>query len=296
MAGDWIKMRVLLIRDPKVVSMADFLASERDFMNWLTNPVQQSCRESAFEHVTRNVICHVTVSALVTVWGVARERGDREGDDLVVKHCDLGNLDHIADVPCFGEAMQYVGWAAEEVLRDKVSSVRFPKFFRQEEPPAERHRDLNAERQRRYRQKKGQTGGVTQGQAKVETSNATGNVTVTPREEKRRVEKDTPPLPPLTGSLAALDTERFRGAWGDWLTHRKEKRKPVTATQAAKLLPQLAAEGEAAAVARIERAIANGYQGLIFPDEGRAANGARRGESFDDVIDRLSPKQEGGAP
>jgi hypothetical protein len=95
-----------------------------------------------------------------------------------------------------------------------------------------------------------------------------------PREEKRRIEKkENTPLPPFAGELAVLDTEKFRAAWADWLKHRKEKRKPVTATQAAKLLPKLAAEGERAAVDRIERAIANGYQGLIFPDEAAAQNG-----------------------
>jgi len=77
MAGDWIKMRVWLSRDPRVITMADFLSSERQFMNWLTDPVQQSCKESVYEHVTRNVTVALCVSALLVIWGTAREQGDR---------------------------------------------------------------------------------------------------------------------------------------------------------------------------------------------------------------------------
>jgi hypothetical protein len=292
MAGDWVPMRVDLDRDPKVIAITDFLATDRDFMNWLTNPVRRSCSESAYEHVTRDVLVSVTVRGLLRTWGTARVDGRRDDLDLVLEKTDLDTIDTIAGIPGFGEAMGYAGWA---VADEDNFRVTFPKFFLRNASTDELRREKDAARKRRERQKASQISSADNS-GQLRDLSADSPRTVTPIEEKRTVKKNTPPLPPLTGPLAVLDTERFRAAWGDWLTHRKEKRKPVTATQAAKLLPQLAAEGEAAAVARIERAIANGYQGLIFPDEGRAANGARRGESFDDVIDRLSPKQEGGAP
>lgn len=171
MANDWIKMRVWLCRDPRVIKMADHLAFQRDFMSWLTDPVQVTCDECAYEHVTRNVTVALCVTGLLVTWGTAREQGDRVGDDLIVKHTDLLTLDYITDIPCFGEAMAKVGWAEE--LPD--GSLLLPNFFLENESPDDRHRRQAAERQARFREK---------------NSNADvtplSNVTVTHREEKRR--------------------------------------------------------------------------------------------------------------
>ena len=77
MAGDWIKMRVWIARDPKVIQMADWIAEQREFMDWLTDPVRHSCNVTAYEHVTRNVTTALCVTGLLVTWGTARERGDR---------------------------------------------------------------------------------------------------------------------------------------------------------------------------------------------------------------------------
>lgn len=290
MAGDWVKIRVWLHRDPKLISMADYLAGEREFMKWLTDPVRQGCKESAYEHVTRNVICHVTRSLLVTVWGVARERGRRDGDDLILIHCDLTTIDEIAEVPCVGEAMAYVGWAAEERSDDQPWQVRFPNFFAEEEPPHHRHREQNAERQRRHREKKRDrdvTGGCE--------SNVTRNVTVTHREEKRREEKreDNTPPPPTGGfdpptslehtngtpkkprrKAAAewdgtlppeLDVPDFREAWRRWEADRKARRRPLTDEARRLCWRKCIGWGVPGAVASIEASIASGWQGLFDP-------------------------------
>jgi hypothetical protein len=110
-------------------------------------------------------------------------------------------LDQIAEVPCFGEAMAFVGWAVEDQEQDTVC---FPNFFAEEASPSERHRVKAAERQRRYRQKnvtgdaksdaKSDVTGDVTGDVTVQRN---GNVTVTPREEKRREEKkrEYPPTP-----------------------------------------------------------------------------------------------------
>lgn len=174
MAGDWIKMRVWLSRDPRVIGMADNLAMRPGFMSWLTDPVRQSCRESAYEHVTRNVTVALCVTGLLITWGTAREHGDREGDDLVLKHSDLETLNAMTDLPGFGESMAFVGWVAER----ENGSLVFPKFFRENESPDDRHKRQNAERQARFRDKRDleSNGDVT----------AKSNVTVTHREEKRR--------------------------------------------------------------------------------------------------------------
>lgn len=179
-AGDWIKMRVWLRRDPRVISMADFLSRERRFMDWLTDPVRKTCNESAYEHVTRNVTVALCVTSLLEIWGTAREQGRREDDDLVVDSCSAETLESVCDVPCIGHAMRSVGWLIEQ----ENGSCVFPKFFADKESPHDKHRSNGAERQARYRNKKRNKSDVTSNV----TGDVTGDVTVTPREEKRREE------------------------------------------------------------------------------------------------------------
>jgi hypothetical protein len=122
--------------------------------------------------ITRNALRNVTVGALVTVWGVTRHRGKRDGDDLVVRGATVSVIDDIAELPGFGDAMESVGW----VVADD-EGLRFPHFFEEYNvEPNDDHKEKNAERQRRHREK----------------NNALRNVTVTSqsndRIEKRREE------------------------------------------------------------------------------------------------------------
>jgi hypothetical protein len=179
MAGDWIKMRVWLRRDPKVIWMADFLAVQRDFMNWLTDPVRARCKTSAYEHVTSNVTRALCVTSLLEIWGTAREHGHRDGDDLVVTNCNLVTLDEIADVPSIGLAMEEVGWA--KMLQDGGDSdvTIFPNFFKIKQLPAEKQRSQAAERQARYRNKRNSnvTGDGVTSDGVTQESNVTSDVT-----------------------------------------------------------------------------------------------------------------------
>ena len=63
----------------------------------------------------------------------------------------------------------------------------------------------------------------------------------------------------------ALDTERFRAKWEDWLTYRKDNRReyksPVSVKSA---LTQLANVGEAVAINALDQAIGNGWVGFHF--------------------------------
>ena len=193
MAGDWIKMRVWLRKDPRVASMADYLATDRAFMNYVTDPVQISCKETVYEHITSDVTRSITVVSLLEVWGVAREQGDREDDDLVLNHCDLTNIDDICSTPSFGDAMEYVDWVIQESFEDKkgrkVSRVRFPKFFKDNESPEDRYKKQHADAQARYREKQKKLA-EENGDNNDITSDITGDkcsdITVTHREEKRR--------------------------------------------------------------------------------------------------------------
>lgn len=172
MAGDWIKMRTDLYRDPKVCLMADLLMNEEGELSRYVN--QNTQRDMT---VTRNVMRNVTVGALVSTWGVLRHRGKRQLDDLTLKGCTLSIIDDVSEIPGFGEAMKFVGWVIET-----DEGIVLPNFFEEfNVDPEEDSRKKNAERQRRYREKQ------------ASKNNANGNVTVTSesnvREEKRRISK-----------------------------------------------------------------------------------------------------------
>lgn len=144
MTSDWIKMRTDLYRDPKVCLMADMLL---DPTGDLATHVSQNCQCAMV--VTRNVMRHVTVGALVTVWGVMRHRGKRDGDDLIVARINLAVIDDVADLPGFGVALESVGWAVET-----DTGVILPRFFQEYNvQPSEEAKSKAAERSKRYREK-----------------------------------------------------------------------------------------------------------------------------------------------
>jgi hypothetical protein len=172
MAGDWIKMRTDLYRDPKVCVMADLLMNDDSDLARYINQHRQCDMV-----VTRNVMRNVTVGALVSVWGVLRHRGKRIDNNLFIRGCTINVIDDLADIPGFGEAMQFVGWVEE-----CAGGVVFPNFFEEfNVDPAEELKAKNAERQRRFREKKKEENSVISNVTVTSQSNA--------REEKRREEK-----------------------------------------------------------------------------------------------------------
>ena len=78
-----------------------------------------------------------------------------------------------------------------------------------------------------------------------------------------------------------LDSEAFKTTWTEYRQHRREIKKPMTATSEQKALKKCLALGEARAIAAIEHSIANGWQG-IFEDKG--GNGQAQDEP--DALDR----------
>jgi len=62
-----------------------------------------------------------------------------------------------------------------------------------------------------------------------------------------------------------LNTEQFLQAWSDWLTHRTQKKKPLTELQAKKKLAELAEMGSERATAAINHSIGQGWQGIFEP-------------------------------
>lgn len=178
MAEDWIKMRTDLYRDPKVCLMADLLMAADGA---LAQYVNQMCQRHMT--VTRNVTRNVTVGALVSVWGVMRHRGKRRDADLVCAGVTVSVVDDIADLPGFGDAMVAAGW-----LVDTDEGIEFPNFFGDYNvAPGASEKGSSAERMRRFRERnKPKSDGE---------SDASRDVTVTHREEKRREEINTPVAP-----------------------------------------------------------------------------------------------------
>lgn len=195
MASDWIKMRTDLYRDPRVCTIADILInnipSECD-----NTPRHNTHHRHVTCNVTRNVMRNAVVGALLSVWGVFRQRGKATGHDLTIEGISINAVDDISDLPGFGHAMQQVGW-----LLKFENTLFFPRFFEayNVEPTVDT-RSKNAERQRRYREKKAASNGGCNAE-----NNVTGDVTVTSqnnareRERVRDKEDNKTPLPPVGG-------------------------------------------------------------------------------------------------
>jgi hypothetical protein len=174
MAGDWVKMRSALLANPKVHAIAKAIGRDSRAGAALTTGFNGSPEQVLSRHALR----HVCVTALLCVWSAANEHSD--GGKLSC--CDLEDLDEIAGVPGFGDAMSSVGWACRD---DSENCVLLPNFSEHNTTAKDR---TAAERQRRRRSKC--HGGVTR------DSHA---VTVTQRrEEKRREEEDIPAAPVAT--------------------------------------------------------------------------------------------------
>ena len=210
MAGDWIKMRGGLLRNPKVIRMARVLLQHPAFREWfgvtrdasrdVTCDVTQ--RDDATSSVTARDVQHVpvvtmvTVGALLATWSSVNEN---VSDDATMRDATLFEIDAIAGVPGFGEALASVGWV--EVLPNE-EGLFFPNFHEYNTVGKQRSAGAKtgAERSREYRdRKKNKT---------VTSRDVTKPVTRDPREEKSREERNTPPNPPTGGGGGVDSPER----------------------------------------------------------------------------------------
>ena len=173
MAGDWIKVRGQLLQHPKLIALSRILHKDRAFRDWLT-PGGGS--EMNGQTVSDEALRCVTCALLVRVWSASREFGKNVGEDLILQHVTITDLDLMAGCPGFGDAMEAVGWAKEG---DEGEGVILPNFKQHNVPMTP------AEKQVEYRKRqKGQPERVTEPLPERDTN-------VTTREEKRREEKNT---------------------------------------------------------------------------------------------------------
>lgn len=192
MAGDWIKMRSNLWDDPRVARLCDM--------------TDQS--EAAI------------VGALYWLWATA----DQHTEDGVMPGLSLRQIDRKTGVDGFGKALCDIGW-----LADHPEGVRIVGFEEHNGSSAKRR---CSESRRKMSARDADIVLTDGGQPAEETQQ-----TCAPREEKRREEIQEPPPPSVAPPLAKSPAAKVpcpdgvnAQVWADWLSLRKAKRAPVTAT------------------------------------------------------------------
>jgi hypothetical protein len=219
MAGDWIKMRVGLTTNPRVMRLAECLIEDSDFLAWsglsygmagYPPPSESDARSE--RHAALRVTRYVTVTALLRFWGYANEHVKGEFIAGILPE----DVDEIVGVPGFARAIA----AAEWVEFHPAGGLSMPNFAEHNTSVGER--SSGAERQKRYREKQKS---VTGSDAKK--SDVTRDVTVTHREEKRREEKKEQEQPAIAVDLfAGIAPEVVR----DFKALRKAKKAAITET------------------------------------------------------------------
>lgn len=100
----------------------------------------------------------------------------------------------------------------------------------------------------------------------ADTLAGSGRTAAANRIERKGIEKKTPN--PLEGVFPEnLISERFKMAWGEWVSHRVEIKKPLKPTQISKQLKRLSDLGEAGAIEALEHTMENGWTGIRRPGQ-----------------------------
>lgn len=225
--ADWIKMRGGLLTNPKVIRMSRLLAENRFFMDWFTRGTRKQCDDTVYELCDVTVVTRVTVGSLLSVWSAVNEASQEDG---FIKGITLFEVDEMAGVPGFGDAMMAVGWVEET-----DDGLIFPNFQEHNTVGKARQTERSsgaktaAQRTKEWRERKKQ-------KELFETRD--GDVTVTShgdhREEKRREEKNI--------SLASSRDDSFDRFWAAWPSTDRKAAKAKCAERWAKA--KLSAEAD----------------------------------------------------
>jgi hypothetical protein len=202
------------------------------------------------------------VGKLHRLWSWA-DRQSRDGHACVT----LAWVDRHVACDGFADAMSDAGWL--DLSHD--GDIAFPNW--------ETHNSKSSKvrSQAQVRQQKRREKPVTQ------PSRTKRDKSVT-REEKRREEKSKQrnPLTPFDQLPEKLGTDAFRESLAEWVQHRQEIRKPLTATSAKQQLRQFETWGPAKSIEVIRYTVAKGWQGLREPDAGSS--------KVSPVMDDLTPE------
>jgi hypothetical protein len=178
MAGDWIKMRAALTTCPKVAAMARAIGMAEEF-----------------RRLSRQSMRLLVVGGLHAVWAAVNEHTS----DGVMANSYPEDLDDIAGIEGFGQAMQAAGWLEVD---EADASLTFPNFGQWNTPAKD---TTAAERMRKHREKQR----VAQ---PTVTVTAPLRVTVTPDKTRQDKREDIPAAPVPTNEPATPSRSRARAA------------------------------------------------------------------------------------
>jgi hypothetical protein len=161
MAGDWIKMRAALTTCPKVAAMARAIGLGEEFRS-----------------LSRQSMRLLVVGGLHAVWAAVNEHTS----DGVMTNSYPEDLDDIAGIQGFGQAMQSAGWLEVD---ETAATLTFPNFGQWNTPAKD---TTAAERMRKHREKERVTRNTV-------TVTAPLRVTVTPEKTREEKIEDIPAAP-----------------------------------------------------------------------------------------------------
>lgn len=190
MAGDWIKIRAALLSHPKVIAASRSLHDSKEFREWL---LPGGSGQTNGQLISNAALRCVTTALLTKVWSVSREHGEFVGNDLVLRHSKLSDIDDMAGAPGVGMAMNSVGWAYED------NGVTLPNFKEFNVPMSP------AEKQSEYRKRNTLSNGVVTKLLPSQSNESAKNVTTRVEREETK-NKDKPIAPP--SALPALPTSK----------------------------------------------------------------------------------------
>lgn len=157
MAGDWIKMRAALTTCPKVGAMARAIGTAQEFAG-----------------LSRQSMRLLVVGGLHAVWAAVNEHTS----DGVMANSFPEDLDDIAGIEGFGQAMRAAGWLEVDEV---AQTLTFPNFGQWNTPAKD---TTAAERMRKHREKER----VTRNSVTV---TAPLRVTVAPDKTRQERDKNT---------------------------------------------------------------------------------------------------------
>lgn len=202
--------------------------------------------------------------AVVTLWSMLKAIGNNGGvlplDKLTAKTKQIWG---IVDDPAWDTMLAKAQKArAVKITKSAITVYGWSKH---------QSDSTNTERQQRFRDSRKALRNVSNGnnderdreiEREKETKKETAGVLSKPSQAPQTTKR--PEFPKLLARYPALSAAGgFVNAWDEWLQHRREIHKSVTASTARRQLDKLAKAGPVVAVAMIEQSISQGWQGLF---------------------------------
>lgn len=129
MAEEWTRFNLKLLDHPKVIAIARSL--NKTPLTWEKFWTSQWKGEFPLSVAVRVIVC-----GMMRIWCHVNVHGKPSGDDYVMRHFSLQDIDFITEISGLGAGMLAVGWA----VLDEGNSIRFPNFLTYNVPAAERRR------------------------------------------------------------------------------------------------------------------------------------------------------------